>query len=74
MAKTSLDFKGLSCPMPIIKLSMATRKGAPGDVFEVVCDDPAFEPDIKSWCEGTGNILTNVTKSGKDITVTITKK
>jgi TusA-related sulfurtransferase len=74
MAKTNLDFKGLSCPMPIIKLSMATRKGAPGDVFEVVCDDPAFEPDIKSWCEGTGNILTNITKVGKDITVTITKK
>jgi tRNA 2-thiouridine synthesizing protein A len=74
MAKTNLDFKGLSCPMPIIKLSMATRKGAPGDVFEVVCDDPAFEPDIKAWCEGTGNVLTSVTKSGKDIIATITKK
>lgn len=74
MGKTDLNFKGMSCPMPIIKLSMATRKGATGDVFEVVCDDPAFEPDIKAWCDETGNVLTNISKSGKDIIATITKK
>lgn len=74
MGKTSLNFKGMSCPMPVIKLSMATRKGAPGDVFEVVCDDPAFEPDITAWCNETGNVLNSITKSGKDITAMITKK
>jgi TusA-related sulfurtransferase len=60
--------------MPIIKLSIATRKGAPGDVFEAVCDDPAFEPDITAWCNETGNTLNGITKSGKDITATITRK
>jgi tRNA 2-thiouridine synthesizing protein A len=74
MEKTTLNFKGMACPMPIIKLSMATRKGAPGDVFEVVCDDPAFEPDITAWCKETGNVLDSVTKSGNDIIATITKK
>jgi tRNA 2-thiouridine synthesizing protein A len=74
MGKTVLNFKGMSCPMPVIKLSMATRKGAPGDVFEVVCDDAAFEPDITAWCNETGNVLDGITKSGKDITATITKK
>jgi tRNA 2-thiouridine synthesizing protein A len=74
MGKTSLNFKGMACPMPVIKLSMAARKGAPGDVFEVVCDDPAFEPDITAWCNETGNVLDGITKSGKDITATITKK
>jgi TusA-related sulfurtransferase len=74
MAKIDLDYRGMSCPMPMLKLSMATRKGAAGDVFEVVCDDAAFEPDIKSWCEKTGNELTSFSKSGKDIIATITKK
>lgn len=74
MGKTELNYKGMSCPVPVIKLSMATRKGATGDVFEVVCDDPGFEPDIKAWCEDTGNELTSITKSGKDIIAVITKK
>ena len=74
MGKSNLDFKGMNCPMPVIKLSMAMKKGAPGDVFEVVCDDAAFEPDIKAWCDETGNILNSITKSGKDTVATITKK
>jgi TusA-related sulfurtransferase len=74
MGKTALNFKGLSCPMPIIKTSMAVKKGISGEVFEITCDDPAFEPDIKAWCHETGNTLTNVNKSGKDIIATVTKK
>ena len=74
MGTTNLNFKGMSCPMPVIKLSMATRKAAPGDVFEVVCEYAAFEPDITAWCNETGNVLNSITKAGKDITATITKK
>ena len=74
MGKASLNFKGMSCPMPIIKISMAMKKSESGDVFEVVSDDPAFEPDIKAWCDETGNVLNGLTKSGKDIIATITKK
>jgi TusA-related sulfurtransferase len=74
MAKTDLNYRGMSCPTPMLKLSMAMRKGAAGDVFEVVCDDAAFEADIKSWCEKTGNELTSFSKPGKDIIATITKK
>ena len=74
MGKIDLNFKGMACPMPVIKLSMAMKKAATGDVFEVVCDDAGFEPDIKAWCDETGNVLTNLTKSGKDIIATITKK
>jgi len=74
MAKIDLNYRGMSCPMPMLKLSMAARHGATGDVFEVVCDDPIFEADIKSWCDKTGNVLTNLSKSGKDIIATITKK
>ena len=74
MAKTTLDLKGLSCPMPIMKLAAAVKKGASGDVFEAVSDDAGFEPDILAWAKETGHPMNGITKAGKDITVTITKK
>ena len=69
-----LDFKGLSCPMPIMKTAMAFKKATSGDTFEIVSDDPGFEPDIKAWAEETGNPLQGITKEGNDIIATINKK
>ena len=69
-----LNFKGMSCPMPIMKTAMEVKKALSGDVFEVVCDDPGFEPDIKAWCNETGHVLKGITKSGADIIATISKK
>jgi len=71
---TKLDFKGMACPMPIMKTAMAFKKAASGDVFEVMCDDPGFEPDIKAWCNETGNTLGGIAKDGKVTIATITKK
>lgn len=71
---TKLDFKGMACPMPIMKTAMAFKKAASGDVFDVSCDDPGFEPDIKAWAQETGNILEGIAKDGKVITATIKKK
>jgi TusA-related sulfurtransferase len=73
MEKTVLDYKGMPCPMPVIKLSMEAKKVPSGSVFEVICDDPGFEPDVTAWCNETGNVLNSLTKSGKDIVATITK-
>jgi TusA-related sulfurtransferase len=69
-----LDFKGMACPMPIMKTAMAFKKAAEGDVFEIVSDDPGFEPDIIAWCSETGNTLNGITKDGNDFIASITKK
>ena len=74
MATQKLDFKGMSCPMPIMKTAIAMKKAASGDVFEVVCDDAGFAPDVTAWCKETGNTLNSVSTTGKDITAVITKK
>lgn len=74
MATQRLDFKGMSCPMPIMKTAIAIKKAASGDVFEVVCDDAGFEPDVRAWCKETGNILTELKKTDKETTAIITKK
>jgi TusA-related sulfurtransferase len=74
MEKTVLDLKGLKYTMPVVKASVAIKKGNSGDVFEVVSDYSGFENDIKKWCEETGNVLESVIRSGVDITATITKE
>jgi TusA-related sulfurtransferase len=74
MANYKLNYKGLACPLPIVKLSAEVKKGASGDVYEVIADDEGFEKDIVAWCRTTGNKLDGIAKAGKDLTATITKK
>lgn len=45
----SLDCRGLSCPMPIVKISRAMKELAPGDLLTVTASDPAFGADIEAW-------------------------
>ena len=63
----------MACPMPIVKTALAFKGAAAGEEFEVVCDDPGFEPDIKAWCSATGNTLEGITKDGKDLIAIIRK-
>ena len=59
-----LDCVGLFCPMPILKTREAMRGMAVGQVLEMRSDDPASEPDMKSWAARTGNELVASEKHG----------
>lgn len=61
---TKIDCIGLFCPMPIVKVQEAVRNLPPGEVIEMVADDPASEADMKSWANKTGNELLEISKSG----------
>ena len=50
-----LDCKGLSCPMPILKLAKTMKKMDSGAVLEMVGTDPGSKEDIPKWCQKTGN-------------------
>jgi tRNA 2-thiouridine synthesizing protein A len=50
-----LDCKGLSCPMPIIKLSKVMKKMKSGEILEMVGSDPGSKSDVPAWCKKTGN-------------------
>jgi tRNA 2-thiouridine synthesizing protein A len=54
---TSLNLKGLSCPLPIIKTAKAIKELAPGQLVEVFATDPGSVPDFKAWSRATGNPL-----------------
>jgi tRNA 2-thiouridine synthesizing protein A len=59
-----LDCLGLFCPIPIVKTREAMKTMRAGQLLEMRSDDPASEPDMKSWARRTGNELVAVTKDG----------
>ena len=60
----SLDLKGLSCPMPIVKTAKAIKDLKPGEIVEVFATDPGSVPDFKAWSNSTGNVLLDSSEDG----------
>jgi len=53
----SLDCVGLFCPQPLFQTREAIDGLKPGEVLEMLSDDPAAEEDIKRFSKRTGNEL-----------------
>jgi len=66
--RKEIDAKGMRCPKPIIELAKARRSLNPGDEINVVADDPAFESDLKAWCDTAGCEVASMDKDGQTIT------
>jgi len=52
-----LDCRGLRCPMPIVRISLAMKTAAVGEKLRVQATDPAFRADIEAWVRRTGHRL-----------------
>lgn len=50
----TLDYKGLKCPMPIVKISKDLPQVAVGEVAEVLTTDPGSLSDFPAWAKTTG--------------------
>ena len=55
----TLDCVGLYCPQPLFQTREAIDSIKPGEVIEVLADDPAAEEDLKRFCKRTGHELLN---------------
>ena len=60
----SLDLKGLSCPLPIVKTAKAMKELSPGELLEAFATDPGSVPDFKAWAQTTGNPLLESSQEG----------
>jgi tRNA 2-thiouridine synthesizing protein A len=60
----TVDAKGLSCPMPIVKTAQAIKTVEPGAVIEVLATDPGSVKDFAAWTRSTGNELVEQTSDG----------
>ncbi len=54
---TTLDVKGLNCPLPILRAKKAMKDVAVGDTLEVLATDPGSVKDFDAFCRQTGNEL-----------------
>ncbi|TKX80201.1 sulfurtransferase TusA family protein [Halorubrum sp. SD626R] len=52
----TLDVKGESCPMPVVKTKGAVDGLADGEVLEVLATDPGSMSDIDGWASGTAGV------------------
>jgi len=52
----TLDVKGASCPMPVVKTKQTIDNLEAGGVLEVVATDSGSMSDIKGWADGTNGV------------------
>jgi tRNA 2-thiouridine synthesizing protein A len=60
----TIDARGLSCPMPIVKTAQAVKPLATGAVVELLATDAGSIKDVAAWCRATGNELIEQTSDG----------
>jgi TusA-related sulfurtransferase len=55
-ATETLDVKGQSCPMPVVKTRQAIDELDAGGVLEVVATDSGSMSDIEGWANSTSGV------------------
>jgi tRNA 2-thiouridine synthesizing protein A len=70
----TLDLKGLSCPLPIVKTAQAMKELQSGQLVEALATDPGSVPDFTAWCRSTGNELVEQTSEHDVFRFVIRKK
>ena len=51
------DFRGLKCPLPVLKARRTLSRISSGVKAEFLADDPAFPLDMAHFCETEGHRL-----------------
>lgn len=54
---TTVDARGLSCPLPIVKTKKAMDTMQSGQVLELLSTDKGSRKDVKAWADNGGHAL-----------------
>ncbi len=73
MTETTLDLRGLRCPLPALKTRKALMRLRPGDEILVECTDPLSRLDIPNLVRETGDRLVDETHSADTFVFRIRK-
>ncbi|MSQ26377.1 MAG: sulfurtransferase TusA family protein [Dehalococcoidia bacterium] len=68
-----LDSLGLHCPVPVWQAAKRIAAMRPGQVLELLSDDPGITEDIRLWCRRTGHHLLDITERGPEFHVLLRK-
>jgi tRNA 2-thiouridine synthesizing protein A len=55
---TIIDARGLSCPLPVLRLRKRLMNAAPGAVLELLATDRTALRDVPAFCEAQGHQIT----------------
>jgi tRNA 2-thiouridine synthesizing protein A len=73
MAETTLNLRGLKCPLPALRTRKALSGLKRGDILVVECTDPLTTIDIPNLLNQTGDTLESQSKAKKVLTFRIRK-
>lgn len=60
----TLDAKGLSCPLPVVRARLAIENLQAGEVLAIEATDPGSVSDFAQWAKMSGHVLLESTKDG----------
>lgn len=70
---TTLDLKGLKCPLPVLKARKALGDLESGEALSVLVTDPAAPDDFRAFCEQAGHGLVSIDPDGDGFAITLRK-
>jgi tRNA 2-thiouridine synthesizing protein A len=70
---TTLDARGLNCPLQILRTRKALTAMASGEALLVQSTDPGSVKDIESFCSQTGNALLSASNDDGEFQFVIRK-
>jgi len=60
----TLDCRGDTCPLPLLKTKKTMADMTSGEILEVIGTDPGSKQDLPSWASRTGNTYLGVKEEG----------
>ena len=73
MSETTLNLRGLKCPLPALRARKALTGLSRGDLLVLECTDPLAEIDIPNLLRETGDALEGTAHAGEVIVFRIRK-
>ncbi len=70
----TIDTRGLSCPLPVLKVSKSMRSIALGAMVRVLATDPLADQDLRAYCEASGCAFVSVDRLRDDVLCIVLQK
>ena len=74
MQSVTIDTRGLSCPLPVLKVRKAMRSIENGTAVQVLATDPLADQDFRAYCEASGCAFLSVDKLDGDVLCIVIQK
>ena len=62
--KATIDARGLTCPLPLLKAKQHMEKLEQGEILEILGTDPGSEIDLPTWSKHAGHVFLGSEEDG----------